>query len=133
MSKFKSAACTALAAFSILGLSSAYAYPVGSVPNQCFNIRDWGGWTVSPDAKSIYIRTALKDIYRLDFANACHAAQGVGVHLVNRIRGSSRVCGPLDLDLTVSDGHGFTSSCVVSNITPLSSEAAAALPKGLKP
>ena len=133
MRKIKLVALTALAAGSILGLSSAYAGPAGSGPARCFYSHDWSGWTVSPDAKSMYIRTGVRNIYRLDFANACRAAQGAGVHLVTRIRGSSLVCGPLDLDLKVADGHGFTTPCIVSQITPLSAEEAAALPKKLKP
>jgi len=133
MRKFRWAAFAAVAAGSILGLAGAYADPVGSRPNSCFNIRDWNGWTVSPDAKSMYIRTGVNRIYRLDFANECRAAQGIGVHLVSRIRGSSFICSPLDLDLKFAQGHGFGTPCFVKTITPLSPEQAAALPRGLKP
>jgi hypothetical protein len=133
MRNFKFAALIGLATSSILGLSSVSADAAGSRPAQCFNTRDWNGWTISPDAKSMYIRTGVRSIYRLDFVNKCRAAQSIGVHLVTRIRGSSSVCSPLDLDLKVSDGRGFATSCIVSNITPLSTEEAAALPKGLKP
>jgi len=133
MRKVKLAALIGLATASILGISSVSADAAGSRPVQCFNTRDWNGWTVSPDAKSMYIRTGVRSIYRLDFVNECRAAQGIGVHLVTRVRGSSSICSPLDLDLKVSDGHGFATPCIVSNITPLSAEEAAALPKRLKP
>ncbi len=133
MRKLKLAALVGLAAGSILGLSSGYAGAAESVPSQCFDTRDWNGWTVSPDGKSMYIRTRVRDVYRLDFSGTCREARDIGVHLVTRIHGSSRVCSPLDLDLKVSDGHGFATPCIVSNITPLSAKEAAALPKGLKP
>jgi hypothetical protein len=133
MRKLRSAAILGLAAASLIGLSSAYADPAGSRPSRCFNARDWRGWTVTPDGKSMFIRTGVRNIYRLDFANGCRAARGIGVHLVTRIRGSSSICSPLDLDLKVSDGLGFASPCIVSGITALSTDEAAALPKALKP
>jgi hypothetical protein len=133
MRKLRSAAIIGLAAASLIGLSSAWADPAGMRPGRCFNARAWNGWTVSPDGKSMYIRTGVSNIYRLDFANGCRAALGIGVHLVTRIRGSSFICSPLDLDLKVSDGLGFATPCLISSITPLSIDEAAALPKALKP
>jgi hypothetical protein len=133
MRKFRLAAVVGLAAASLMGLSSAYADPKGAVPSRCFNSRDWRGWTVSADARSMYIRAGGRGLYRLDFVNACRAAQSGGVHLVTRVRGGAFVCGPLDLDLKVSDGHGMASPCIISKITPLSADEAAALPKALRP
>ena len=131
MRKFRLAAVIGLVAASVVGLSGAYAAPA-TAPSRCFNTRDWSGWTVSPDGRSMYIRTGVRNLYRLEFANACRAAQGIGVHLVTRVRGSAFVCSPLDLDLKVSDGHMAT-PCIISNITPLSADEAAALPKALRP
>ena len=133
MRKVKVAALVGLAAGSVLALSSVDAEAATSNANRCFSPRDWNGWTLSPDAKSMYIRTGVGSTHRLDFAGACRAAQGVGVHLVTRVRGGSSVCSPLDLDLKVSDGRGFAFPCIVTGITPLSAEEVAALPKGLKP
>ena len=94
---------------------------------------DWNGWKASPDSKSIYIRVGVSKLFRIDLANACPALQGVGVHLVTRTHGSPWICRPLDLDLKVGQGHGFTTPCMVSDITPLSAAEAAALPKALRP
>ena len=133
MRKLTLTTLTALSAGALLGPPSAHAGPAASGPARCFYSRDWSGWTVTPDARSMYIRVGVRDVYRLDFATICSAAQGVGAHLVTRIRGSSLVCNPIDLDLKVADGNGFATACLVNRITPLSAEEAAALPKKLRP
>jgi hypothetical protein len=126
------ASVAALAVFAVGAVPSAQAGPAPRSAPQCFNLRDWSGWKATADGKSIYIRIGVSDLYRLDFGYTCHAATGIGVHLVTRVRGSSFVCSPLDLDLKVGDG-GFATPCIVSRITPLSSAEAAALPKSLRP
>lgn len=123
--------CASLAA--ALSASFAEAQPAAPPKRECFASRDWNGWKASPDAKSIYIRVGRDKLYRIDLASACPALRGIGVHLVTRIHGSPWICHPLDLDLKVSDGHGFKTPCIVSDITRLSPEAAAALPKDLRP
>ena len=100
----------------------------------CFWVRDWAGWKITPDAKSMYIRVSMNRIYRLDFRGACTAAQFGGSHLVTKSRGSSSICSPLDLDLRVSQGrHGIATPCIVSAITQLTPDEATALPKPLRP
>ena len=133
MRKFRLAAVAGLLAASVVGLSTANAAAPAPSPARCFSMRDWTGWTVSPDGQSMYIRTGVRNLFRLDFANACRAARSGGVHLVTRVRGSTSVCSPLDLDLKVSDGHGMATPCIISKITPLSADEAAALPKALRP
>ena len=81
----------------------------------------------------MYIRVNISRIYRLDFGAACSAATFGNPHLITRSRGSSYVCSPLDLDLRVSQGHGVGIPCIVSNMSQLSKEDAAALPRELKP
>jgi Family of unknown function (DUF6491) len=133
MGKTTRTAIIGLAAVALLGASGAGAAPANHAAPQCFNLRDWSGWKASADGKSIYIRTGVRNLYRLDFDYACHAAQGIGVHLVTKVRGGSFICNPLDLDLKVADGTGFATPCIVSKITPLSADEAAALPKALTP
>jgi hypothetical protein len=126
-------ALIASAVVSMVAPFEANAQPEQHAPSKCFYTRDWNGWKASPDAKSIYIRVGVRDLYRLDFSHACSAALGGGVHLVTRVRGSSLICSPVDLDLKVSDSQGFATPCIVSGITPLSAGDAAALPKNLRP
>ena len=112
--------------------------PQAQTPTQpaapaCFQISDWSGWKISPDARSMYIRVNISRIYRLDFGATCSAAKFGNPHLITSTRGSSSVCTALDLDLRVSQGHGMSVPCIVSNISQLSKEEAAALPREQKP
>jgi Family of unknown function (DUF6491) len=118
-----------LAVAALLCAPAASAKPSG----QCFSSRDWSGWKASPDSKSIYIRVSVSKLFRLDLAQACPTLQWPGAHLVTKLRGSSWICSPLDLDLRVSAGRGTAIPCMVSGITPLSKDEAAALPKKLRP
>jgi hypothetical protein len=131
--QLRAIALSASTVVALLAPFGASAQPAKPTAPKCFYSRDWNGWKASPDGKSIYIRVGVRDLYRLDFSHSCSAAQGVGVHLVTRVRGSSLICNPIDLDLKVSDGRGFATPCIVSGITPLSAEDAAALPKNLRP
>ncbi len=132
-SRWFAAALLGLSMGALLAAPVASATPAQSPKRECFASRDWNGWRASPDAKSIYIRVGVSKIYRIDLAHACTALQSGGVYLVTRLHGSPWICHPLDLDLRVSDGHGFRTSCMVSDITPLSAEEAAALPRELWP
>jgi hypothetical protein len=58
--------------------------------------------------------------------------QSPGVHLVFKGRGSS-ICGPLDLDLAVSDGHGFNTPLIARSLTKLTPEEVAAIPRKYQP
>ena len=118
---------------SMIGLAVADAQPAARAPQECFYSQDWNGWKASPDSKSIYIRVGVNRIFRLDLSQACTELQMPDVHLVTKLRGSSSICSALDIDLRISDGHGFETPCIVSNITRLSDAEAAALPKKQRP
>jgi hypothetical protein len=122
-----------LAVASVVGLAAADAQPTARPPQRCFYSTDWSGWKATPDSKSIFIRVGVNQIYRLDLSNSCPDLQNPGSHLITKLRGGSTICSALDLDLSVSDGHGFSTPCIVSNITPLSKDEASALPKNLRP
>lgn len=117
----------------MLGLTAAEAEPAAKTPSKCFYLRDWNGWKATKDSRSMYVRVGVKNLYRVDFSGRCPALQAPDAHLVLRVRGSSWICSPLDLDLKVSDGHGFKTPCIVKAITPLSADEAAALPKKQRP
>ena len=116
-----------LAAAPLLGAAAASAAPA-----QCFYSNDWHGWKATPDAKSIYIGVGMHRVYRIDLASACPTLRTPNAQLLTEMRGSSSICGPLDLDLSVTDG-GFKTPCIVENITPLSAAEASALPKSMRP
>jgi hypothetical protein len=106
--------------------------PAATRPPQCFSAHDWAGWRATDD-RAMLIRVRGRDIYRVEFAGGCPSLSWPGVHLVTVFRGSDEVCGPIDLDLKVSEGHGMDSACIVSKIIPLSYAEAAALPRKALP
>lgn len=125
---------TRSAAFVVMlaAAAMAQAAPAEQGGRSCFYSRQWNGWR-APDASTIYIRVGVRDIYRLDLTNACQALRSPGAVLVNRVRGGSSICSPLDLDLRVSQGHGFATPCLVKTMTKLTPDEAAALPKAARP
>jgi hypothetical protein len=117
-----------LAALPMLGAAAATDKPA-----QCFYSSDWNGWKATPDSKAIYIRVGVNRIYRLDLAGACPTLQTPNARLITEMHGSASICGPLDINLSVSDGGDFKVPCIISDITALSPSEASALPKSMLP
>ena len=100
--------------------------------NDCFFATQWSDWRApSPDV--IYIRVNNSDIYRLDLSAGSSQLQSSGMHLVSEVRGSSSICSALDLDLSISDEHGFREPLIVKTMTKLTKEEAAAIPREFRP
>jgi hypothetical protein len=99
----------------------------------CFLRRDWdGGFRVTPDSKTVYIRVSHHWIYRLDLAAPSPLLQSAFAILNNRGTNDS-ICSPLDFRLVVSDRTGAQEPSIVSKLTRLTDEEAKALPKKLLP
>jgi hypothetical protein len=109
--------------------------PASSDNNQpaCFLRRDWdGGFRVTPDSKTVYIRVSHHWIYRLDLAAPSPLLQSAFAVLNNRGTNDS-ICSPLDFRLVVSDHTGAQEPSLVSKLTRLTDEEAKALPMKLRP
>jgi hypothetical protein len=124
-------ACTLLALTFGSAMTTVQAQPKRG--GACFAAQDWGSWRASPDSRSIYLRVGVSQVFRLDLSTACPELQWPNAHLITQIRGGDWICGPLDLDLRVADGRDTAVPCIVSGMTSLSREEAAALPKNLRP
>jgi hypothetical protein len=100
----------------------------------CFFINQWQGWHAT-DANTLYLRVNMHDIYRADLsAGSQELTWGGTYHLVSRVDGgSSSVCTPLDLQLAVADSHGFYQPLIVRELTKLTPDEIAALPKKDRP
>jgi len=121
-----------LLALTAAAMPAAQAQPTGRSPS-CFRPDEMSGWRATPDAKALYVRVGASHVYRLDLADRCTALNEGGSHLNLRVHGSPSFCSPVDFDLSVSEGHGFSQPCIVSGMTELSPDEAAALPRDLKP
>jgi len=130
----------AVAAFTLAGAAVAQGQPgpagtepgpVAAKPTRaCFFNRDVRGFA-APDDKTLYLRVRSKDIYRLDLMGRCPDLDWetqVGLDS----RGSSSICAPIDVQVRVRGPIGVT-RCPVSEITRLTPEEAAALPRKSRP
>ena len=101
-------------------------------PTPCFNRRDWTrAWRVTPDARTVYI-SAGGSIYRLDLVQAYPLLRSPWAILHNT-DSSDVICTAIDFRLSVSDRTGNWQAPIVKQLTRLSPEEAAALPKRLRP
>ena len=94
----------------------------------CFSLSDWDNWT-APDRDTLYLKVRNREVYQVDLHRGTSMLTSPGVHLVSIRRGVDSVCGPLDLDLRVSDGFGMAMPIMAKSITKLSPEQIAAIPK----
>jgi hypothetical protein len=129
-----------IASFVLLGLDASATLAQSEAPaaaakpaRHCFSLTNWrGGWR-APTKDMIYLRVDSNDIWRLDLNGGSIELLRADVHLVNIARGGDTVCAPIDLDLFVSDDHGFRTPLFVKTITKLTPQEVAALPAKLHP
>ena len=121
------------AAIGALGLAgSAHAdAPAAKPRTPCFFTRDWSGWR-SPDAKTIYLRVRVNEIYQLDLSYGSSLLTWPDSHLINEVRGTDSVCAPIDLDLKVANDH-IVEPLFIKSIAKLTPEQVAAIPKKFLP
>jgi len=125
-----------LAALSAAALAAASAAGAASAPaasqESCFYINQWQGWK-SPSPDVIYLRVNLHDVYQVNLSAGSPELMWPDYHLVSKVRGSSSICTPLDLDLAVADGHGFYEPLIARSMTKLTPEEVAAIPAKYRP
>ena len=100
--------------------------------NTCFFVTQWQGWK-SPSPDVIYLGVNSHDVYRVDLSAGSSMLNWPNMHLVSVFRGSNSICTALDLDLKISDDHGFTEPLIAKNLTKLTPEEVAAIPKKYRP
>lgn len=102
--------------------------------DRCFRMSEMRGWKPAPDARGIYYRVGLHEVWFADLSGACPMLRSPGAHLVNKVT-NDLICSPIEFDLRVSDNiRGFAPMpCLVKSYRQLSPEEAAALPPKLRP
>lgn len=99
---------------------------------QCFASRDVHNHTVG-DPRTLYLQVGVSRVYRVEMSTPCLAGATPSDPLIIRNdTGALSICQPIELDVGVMHG-GFENRCIVSAITPLSPDEAAALPRRLRP
>src|SRR5438045_6080541 len=117
------AAAIAMTALTAGACSAAAA---GNEHAPCFFITQWDGWK-APSPTVIYLGVNMHDVYRLDLAAPSPQLQWPDVHLVSINRGSNSICSAIDLQLAVSDNHGFKEPLFPKRLTKLTPEEVAAI------
>jgi hypothetical protein len=122
-----------LLAAATLGLAAPAFAASHPDPNaNCFLGRQWQDWH-APDAKTIYVRVNIKDVWRIDLSGGSNLITDPTNHLVTNLQDSDWICSPADLsNMKVSDGH-ITEPLFVKAITKLTADEAAAIPKKDRP
>ena len=101
--------------------------------NRCFRSSQINGHRFA-DPQTLYLRVGLNDFYRVETSPNCNTSISPRQTLVTRSTGGSDlVCRPIDFDLRVRHDGGFVSPCFVQNITPLTPQEVAAMPRNLRP
>ncbi len=100
-----------------------------STGHDCFLSSQWQGWK-APDENTIYLRINVRDIYRVDLSAGSTLLKWPDTRLDSVEHGSSYICSPLDLQLTVAEnGGGAREPIIAKAITKLTPEQIAAIPK----
>jgi len=124
----------AIAATLTIGLAgAAFASPqdakAPAKQSSCFLESAWQGWH-APDEKTVYLRVNGHDIYRLDLSSGAPLLTWGDAHLVNIQHGSSWICTPLDLQLSVKENGGIAEDYLfIKTMTKLTPDEVAAIPK----
>ena len=123
----------AAAAAAALGASAAQADTKPGPVKDCFLSRDWESWTAPGNGDAIIVRVNLHDFYEIGLTPGSHVRKDPDRFLINKIRGSSWICSPLDLDLQLSDHVGFRQPLIARSLRKLTPAEVAALPPKDRP
>ena len=116
------AAAMAAAALVLAGV------PALAQAQSCFYANQWTSWK-APDDHTIYLNVGNR-VFRLDIGGSCPTLR-TGATLITHSH-SAQLCSAIDWDLKVRSG-GMTTGCIVSNMTQLTPDQIAALPKDARP
>lgn len=98
----------------------------------CFYSSQWRGWR-APSKNVLYLGVNNRDVYKVELSVGSSRLKWGDSHLISIVRGSNLICGPLDLDLKVSDSSGFATGLIAKSIVKLTPAQVAEIPKKYRP
>ncbi len=121
----------------VMAAGAGYAATDTSVKDRpaaqhCFFVTQWQGWS-SPSPSVLLLGVAMHDVFRVDLSAPAPQLSWPGMHLISIQRGSSSICGAIDLDLKVADTNGFPTPLFPKTLTKLTPEEVAAIPRQFRP
>jgi len=115
----------------VAGLAAASAFGAAAQPGataSCIWTHDLRNHTVG-DEHTLYFNVGGRDVYRVTTSGNCLGGVSSSDPIVLRDRPSTgRLCNKLDWDISVRGAR-----CIVADVTRLTPEEAAALPRRVKP
>jgi len=140
----KIAIVSAAAVLAVAGAAVAIAKPApnpvlppapeagtGLPSGQCFRSQDIRNHTIG-DRDTLLVAVNRNDVYRIGVKGCLAGAISSDPIITRSPPGSSIICKPLDLDISIAKG-GFATHCIVDYVVKMTPEQVAALPKKLKP
>jgi hypothetical protein len=119
-------ALTSLVAGVLTLAPPAVAHP--DAQKSCIWTRDLRNHTVGDD-HTLYFNVGGRSVLRVEMSGACLAGISSSDPIVLRDRASTgQICSPLDVDISARGSH-----CIVTGMTRLTPEEAAALPRRIRP
>ena len=122
-----------IAAAAVAALTATAASADTHSDKSCFRGRDWQNWTAPGDGDVILLRVNLHDIYRIELTPGSHVRKDADRFLITKERGTDWICGPLDLDLQLSDHSGFREPLIARSLRKLTPAEVAAIPPRDRP
>jgi hypothetical protein len=113
--------------------ASAAPEPQGHAYNSCFASNQWTGWSAPGNGDVLLLKVGLHDVYRVELSEGTRVYRDADRFLVNRLHGSNWICSPLDLNLTLSDRHGFEEPLIARSLRRLSPEEISRIPPRDRP
>lgn len=109
------------------------AAPVASLPPaDCFRTHDIRNHTIG-DERTLYLSVGGRDVYRVEMSGSCLAGViGSDPIVMREPPGRPYVCGPIDLDISISRG-GIATPCIPRTLVRLTPAEVEALPPRLRP
>jgi hypothetical protein len=135
MNNFRATIPSVLAAalLAFAGVTTATAAPERNADRACFASNSWDGWSAPGDGDFLYLRVGLHDVYRVDLTPGTRVRKDADNFLVSQVRGSNWICSHLDLDLSLSDHHGFRQPLIARSLRKLTPAEVAAIPRKDRP
>jgi len=126
MSQFFRIAAAGLTAAGALGatLPVAEAQPAPAQTGTCFQTSQIEN-TRMVGARTLYIRTSARTVYRMDFANDCDSDSN-GPLIVHPVDNSGQICSAIGVDISVRETG---QRCIPTDLARLSPDEVAAIPK----
>ncbi len=116
-----------LSALAALALA---AEPPPKPRNPCFRLGSNASDSWTPVDDHTIVVDAGRQHFRIDVAT-CPRLNSPGTFIINKVRGSSLVCGAVDLDLSVADqsGPSIPTPCIAQGLSEITADEAKALHK----